>query len=215
MTSRTYRGVVALANLDPLDGVSIEVYRDEERTDLILTSETGLDGAFAFNLLDGHYYLKGLKARFNIDNWAVVVNGADPIPTAIIATPVSDVAYLISEVRSRINVPEELALEDSAIVSALTDARTRVRLDASIPLRSETEEAAVITYAVYYAMKTYSTRGRHVTSGHQDNTGHFINDAPDGLFDFRVALKAASDDMVEMKARIRPRLPAGGGRRFG
>ena len=117
----------------------------------------------------------------------------------------------ILRVRNKLNIPELKALTDDAIEEALRTAEVDVARDSTIDLSGVPDylEEAVIAYAVYEALKTYCSRGRHVSSGHLDEMKRWVSDAPQGLFDFREALSASEKAMTAWKEKIGPAIGIG------
>lgn len=56
---------------DPLAGVKIEAYSDEDRTTLVDVKDTDINGMFAFHLDAGTYYFRAILAGYGNYEWSV------------------------------------------------------------------------------------------------------------------------------------------------
>jgi hypothetical protein len=71
--SSTYTDTVLDPNANPIEGVQIEAYSDNDRQTLVDVQETDINGVFIMYLNPGTYYCRAIKAGYSFDDWEKII----------------------------------------------------------------------------------------------------------------------------------------------
>lgn len=71
--SSTYTDTVLDLSANPIQGVQIEAYSDNDRTTLVDVRETDVNGIFIMHLNPGTYYCRAVKVGYSFADWIKVV----------------------------------------------------------------------------------------------------------------------------------------------
>jgi hypothetical protein len=72
--SKAYTDTITDSNTDPIEGVKVVAYSDEDRNTIADATTTNVNGVFTFHLNPGTYYCRATTVGYSFPDWEKVIS---------------------------------------------------------------------------------------------------------------------------------------------